>query len=455
MKDIEIFDIIYTLINEEQDLTVLESKLHDFHPYDLAKVFNELDEENRRKIYQVLDNKFIADIFEYLEQDDVVDFLKDLTPNQGASILQEMEVDDATRVLKELDNEEQIQEYLEQINIETKDELNILRKYEDDTAGAMMTTNYIEIESDLDVKKAMRLLINEADETEVIDPLFVTKNKKLVGLLGLKELIIARSPMSINAIMKTNIIAVDVNEERQEVINKINDYGISAMPVLDNGDLVGIITIDDAIDAVEDDVTEHFGKLAGVVSDIGEDVSLQRMLLKRLPWLIILLVLSMIISNVIGIFEDVIRQVTVLIFFQTLILDMAGNIGTQSLAVAIRTLGKGDLDNAKRVREYIFKEIKINITNSFIIGIFSFIVCFLFLTIKRADVDILMIAVVVASSMTITLIFSGLFGVFLPFMFNKIGIDPAVASGPFITTLNDIIAILIYFGLAISFLNLV
>ncbi|HBP26018.1 MAG TPA: magnesium transporter, partial [Acholeplasmatales bacterium] len=264
------------------------------------------------------------------------------------------------------------------------------------------------------------------------------------------------SPLSISAIMKPNPVFALVTDEAIDAVHKINDYGIGALPVLDQGKMVGIITIDDAMDVVHDDATENFGMLASYVTKPAEESSLKKSLLKRLPWLTVLLLLSLLVSNVTKIFEGIIQQVTVLIFFQSMILDMAGNAGTQTLAVAIRSLERNELNTRKNIRKHFFKEFRISLLDSFALALFSFFICTFFLWSRESiGINIGIVSMIIAVSLFLSLLLSGLMASSLPIFFHRVGIDPSVASGPFITTLNDIFSTVIYFGLAFLFFSFI
>lgn len=455
MKNMVLYEQIIQIINEETDSLVLRERLQEFHPYDLAEVFSNLNEESRQKVYHALSDQEIADIFSYLEEEETLTYLKDLAQNQGASILDKMEIDDAVDIIKEMDDPTETEEFLSYLSPEMRDEIEYLTKYSEDSVGSIMNTNYIAIESNYDVKEAMKTLIHNANESEVIDPLYVVQDGNLIGTLDLTSLIIARSPNKIQDIMRSNPIYVNVEDDVAIAVSKLRDYGLSALAVVEGSKLVGIVTLDDAIDVVSDDVNYHYSNLAGVRIDDEDKGNLFQQLLKRFPWLVILLLLSILTSNVLNAFEDIIKQVTILIFFQTLILDMAGNVGTQSLAVTIRILSSNELDNRQNIRKHIVKEIRINAINSFILTIMAFMVCFIFLTLRYSEQNnIILISLIVAVSMGVTLIITGILGSFIPILFDRINIDPAVASGPLITTLNDIISVIIYFSIASLFLHL-
>lgn len=448
LKDIQ---KIKEFIKKENNLQVLRQSLIKIHPYDLAQTFVSLKAEERLKIYASLNDQELANLFSYLEIDDSADYLEELDIQKGASVLEHMEVDDATDILLEIDNESQVKNYLNLIESETRDELSYLSSHDEDLAGSIMTTSFIKIDSHLDIKEAMKILVQEANETEVIDPIYVCENNKLVGIIPLKELIIARSPNKIKDIMKTKVIAVDVNHNAVEAAEKIRDYGLSSLPVLDNENLVGIITIDDAMDIIEDNLSHNYVNLAAVAHDLNEENNPLKSLGKRLPWLIGLLILGFFTSAVISGFEGIIGKVTALVLFQSLILSVAGNIGTQSLAVTIRGLSRGDL--LGKVSKNLLQELKISLVNSFLLAILSFIVAYSFLWLSQNDTSNLIIATVLAISMFITLNASSLLGVLIPVFFSKVKINPAIASGPLITTIIDILAVFIYYGLATLMFN--
>ena len=298
-------------IHKEQDFVNIHKIIIDYHPYDVADAFIQLDEDDRKKIYKSLSSTELADIFEYLDEEDAVKYLEEMNLTDGAKVLNQMESDDAADVINEMSEEGLDKYYLDILPLEDRNELHTLAKYDDNTAGSIMGTNYIELTTSMDVKDAMRKLVLEANESEVIDPLFVTNNGVLKGTIALKDLIIARTPLTIDKIMENNFIACNVNDEISVVTKKIKDYDLYAIPVLDNDMLVGVITIDDAIDEVVDEIKEDYGMMAGVTSDIDEQSSIFGHMFKRIPWLVCLLALSLLISNITSHFEEVIVEVTI------------------------------------------------------------------------------------------------------------------------------------------------
>ena len=454
MDELTIHDTILKIVQETPDSSLLHEKLCTYHPYDIAKVFPDLTQAEKTHVCKSFSLKELADIFEYLEDEDAVEYLSGVDTLTSANIINEMEVDDAADVLNEMEEENasQTEAILTQLNQDDREELTYLKHYADGTAGSIMTTNYFTITSGVDVKDAMRALVGKVDESELIDPLFVVKDKVLVGFLELKDLIIARSPCLIDSIMNTNLISVTTLDSVTDAANKINDYDLYALPVTENSEFVGVITMDDAMDVTKEEITDDYNKMAAVGDEVSKE-GLGKSLQKRLPWLLVLLVLSLVISNIMGSFEKVIQQVTVLVFFTTMILDMAGNVGTQCLAVTVRKISKGELNTPKKIGKHFLRELGINTLDSFMLAFLAFVVCFIVIFIRKDMVHIGLTSFVIALSMFITLIITGLLGSFIPLFFDKIHVDPAVASGPLISTINDMIATLTYFGLAEAFLK--
>ncbi len=444
----------YNSIDELKELILSNIKNDDFiknvssiHPLDLYKVFETLDENQKQELINVIPNEILADIISYFDDEEAAELLSLLPVEKSSKILNNMDSDDAVDIINEIDDNSEIVNNLDE-------DVKELIEYNENQAGSIMNNNYISISSDMDVKDAMKTMIRCAGESEIIDPLFVLDNEKLIGIVSLKDLIIARSPMQIKDLMDTNITSCNVDDHLDDVNNLVNNYDIYALPVLDGDKMVGVITIDDAFESIIEGMKKDYKQMMAI-NTVEKDDNIFKIFLKRLPWLLMLLVLSILITNVTKIFEEAINQVLVLAFFQTMLLDMAGNIGTQSLAVTIQKMSSGEFENKKHEVKHIFNEFRINLINSFILSILAFGICFLFLLFRYPNQDSkLMISVVISLSLLLTLLISSIISTILPLILKKFKVDPAVASGPFISTLNDIISILIYFGIAILLLGL-
>ncbi|WP_246860949.1 magnesium transporter [Bacillus sp. REN3] len=420
----------------------------ELHPYDQAEFFSGLDDKLRAKVYSYLSPKEMADIFENLETDeeDFKEALAQMNPAYAADMLSEMYADDAVDVLNELDKD-QVVSYLTIMDEEAAQEIKDLLHYEEYTAGSIMTTEFISISANQTVRSAMYILKKEAPEAETIYYLFVVdEEKRLAGVISLRDLIVSDDDTMISEIMNERVVSVSVGEDQEEVARKMRDYNFLALPVVDfQNHLLGIITVDDIIDVMEEEASDDYSKLAGIADVDKVDKNPISAAKKRLPWLIILLFLGMFTASLIGRFEETLNQVAILAVFIPLIAGMAGNTGTQALAVAVRGIATGDLEKESKWA-IILREAGTGMITGAICGfLVTFIVYF-----WQGD---FFLGALVGVSIFITLIVATLAGSLVPLLMHRLNIDPAVASGPFITTINDIISILIYFGIATAFMS--
>jgi magnesium transporter len=420
----------------------------DLHPYDQAAFFGELNDEERAKVYTFLSPEEMADLFENLESDeeDFKDVLAQMNPNYAADMLSNMYADDAVDVLNELDKD-QVVSYLTIMDEEAAQEIKDLLHYEEYTAGSIMTTEFIAISANQTVRSAMYILKREAPKAETIYYIFVVdEDKRLAGVISLRDLIVADDETMIAEVMSERVVSVSVGEDQEEVARMMRDYNFLALPVVDfQNHLLGIITVDDIIDVMEEEASDDYSKLAGIADLDTVDRNPLSAAKKRLPWLIILLFLGMFTASLIGRFEDTLNKVAILAVFIPLIAGMAGNTGTQALAVAVRGIATGDLEKESKW-SIIVREAGTGFITGLICGILvTFIVYF-----WQGD---LFLGVLVGISIFITLIIATLAGSLVPLIMHRLKIDPAVASGPFITTINDIISILVYFGIATAFMS--
>jgi magnesium transporter len=428
---------------QAENLDLFREEFMELHPYDQGVFFTDLDEEQRNKVYYYLSPEEMADLFEIMEIDEELyeSLLAQMDPAYASEMLSHMFADDAVDILNELDKE-QAGSYLTIMNEESARELKELLSYEEYTAGSIMTTEFIAIEANQTVRSAMNILKKEAPQAETIYYVYVVdKMKKLIGVLSLRTLIVADDETMIAEIMDDRVVSVLVTEDQEEVARQIRDYNFLAMPVVDfQNHLRGIITVDDIIDVMEEEASDDYSKLAGV-SDINRvDKSPLSAAKKRLPWLIILLFMGMMTASLIGRFEEALSQKAILAVFIPLIGGMAGNTGTQALAVAIRGIATGELNEESKWK-LILREAGTGLITGTTCGIVSTIVVFVW----QGD---FMLGLLVGISIFSTLTIATLAGSLVPLLMHKMKIDPAVASGPFITTINDIISILVYFGLA-------
>ncbi len=444
IKD-EIRNIIESI--ESLDGENLRKIIIDSHPYDVSSALIEVSEELRDKVLQLLSPSEAADILEYLDTEESADILEDMDSKKSSSIISEMEVDDAVDVINALDDDIK-NEVIEHIDEEIKQDIIELSKYSDDEAGSIMTDKFLSLDVSMSVSNAMQRLVKESNDQEVIDFLFVLDNNILVGIIELKDLIIARKNEKIKDLMDSNFKYINAHDYIRDATDLITEYNLFALPVLDdNKELLGIITIDDAIDYVDEDVSEDYDKMAGIVGE--NSIGFLDVIKSRLLWLIILLLLSFVVSSVMDGFAFVIQSVTCLVFFQSLILDMSGNAGTQSLATTIVNLSRNELDSSKLIRKHLLKELFAGFIDSIILGIAAFALSFVFIKIRGIEgFSPISLSLVIGLAMMCALLISNFLGSLVPIILFKCHVDPAVASGPFISTLNDIVSVSIYYLLA-------
>ena len=446
----EIEKIIDSNISDDEK----RKQLDDYHESDIANVVEKLTKDERIKLYKILGNEKTAEVFSYLE--DVDDYVDELDYDKAADIIQEMDADDAVDVLDELDDKDKIK-IIDLMDNDTKDDIHLIESYDDDMIGSKMTTNYISISYGSTVKQAMRMLIQEAADNDNVSTIYVIKeNNVFYGSIDLRDLIIAREDTNLDDIIKTSYPTLVTTTLVSDCLHEIREYGLDSIPVLNNNhQLVGVITSDDITESVGEELQDDYAKLGGLTENDDLDESTFSSIKKRLPWLIALMFLGLVVSMMLSTFETVIAVLPAIVFFQSMVLDMAGNVGTQSLAVTIRVIS--DQEDEHVYGKTILKELRVGFLNGLILGVVSFIFVFAFLCIRKQPIvegdhfmvyECLKAAGIVGISLLVAMTASSIVGSFVPILLTKIHVDPAVASGPFITTLNDLLAIAIYYGLA-------
>lgn len=444
-------DYTKELISIMEDTSIsdqeLREKLDNYHDNDIADVLGELTALQRRKLYRVLGIDAVSDIFTYVE--DVGTYIEELDADKAADILESMDADDAVDVLDELE-EDKSKELIELMDEESRHDIDLIQSYEDDEIGSKMTTNYIVIVKDMPVKQAMKSLVDQAGENDNITTIYVVDEEDhFYGAIDLKDLIIARKDAKLEDFISTSYPYVYAKESVDNCINELKDYSEDSIPVLDNENhILGVITSQDIVEVVDEELSEDYAKFAALTESEDLNEPLRSSIAKRLPWLITLVFLGLIVSSVVGIFESVVSQLTLIICFQSLVLDMSGNVGTQSLAVTIRVL----VDEAVTTKDkfkLVFKEIRVGATNGLLVGSLAFACIGVYILLAKGKSPMFSFCVsgCIGLAMWFSMIISSLVGTLIPLFFHKIHVDPAVASGPLITTVNDLVAVLTYYGL--------
>ena len=446
-------DELLELIRSEQSSEALKEKLFDYHDYDIAEVFPELSGDERQKLYSVLGASELSEIFAYLT--DVELYLSEIEGLKVVDIIDEMDADDAADVLEQL-SDEQSEAIVELLDSELKLELELIDSFDDAMLGSKMTTNYIVVGKNSTVKSAMRSLVEQAAENDNVQTIFVTdEDERFYGAVDLRNLITARQDTNFEDLIVTKYPFFMATTLIEDCIEELKSYSEDAIPLLDDDyKLIGVITASDVTEVVEEEIEEDYARLAGLTEAEDLKESIFKSVQKRAPWLLILLGLGLVVSAVIERFYAVIpATLSVIYTFQTLVLNMSGNTGTQSLAVTIRVLSDGRVSGKEKLL-FILKELRVGLVNGAAIGLVAFgaIGCYLtFLSpdsIAHLGVSGFAISGCIGFSLTVAMAVASLNGTLIPMIFKKLGIDPAVASGPLITTVNDLVAVCTYYGLS-------
>lgn len=433
-------EIIQRLL-EENRMTRFRTEFLALHNYDQAKIFIELKEDHRSKVYQYLSPSELANIFDVLEdQEENLDgYFDEMLHPYAANVLAEMYPDNAVDVLNELTDKERVNIYMHLMPPEAAREISHLINYLDETAGSIMTTEYIAIQENLTLGEAYYQLRQQAIDAETIYYVYVVDpSDRLTGVISLRDLIINDEAKLIADVMNNRVISVQVNDDQVEVAKMVRDYDLLALPVVGfDQELLGIVTVDDVIDVMREEAESDYSGLAAV--DVSEKhLSPFSAARSRLPWLVTLLFLGMGTSHLISHFGGLVEQVSILSAFITLITGTAGNAGTQSLAVTVRTLNDGENESPI---SHIFFELITGAITGLVVGICVFLIVFIW----KGN---MVFGLIIAAAMFMAIVVANLAGLLIPVVMDKLGFDPAVASGPFISTLSDLTSVFIYFSIA-------
>ena len=425
----------------------MQEKLSSYHENDIASTLELLTKSERTKLYQILESETLADILEY--SDHMVEYVQELTLRKKIDVFSRMETSDVVEVLRQLEKGER-ETLIDLLNPEVRSEVKLLSSFDEDEIGSVMSTNYIMVSDHVSVKEAMSELIRQAAENDNISTIYVVDQYgTFYGAIDLKDLIIAREGTDLKGIMTCSYPYVYARASIEDCMPQLMDYSEDSIPVLDNDNkLIGAITARDLVEVVGDELNEDYAKLAGLSAEEDLEEPIRLSVKKRLPWLFVLLAMGLGVSATVGLFESIVAQLPVIMCFQSLILDMAGNVGTQSLAVAIRVLMDKQI-TGKQKATLILKESRVGLANGLILGILSFIVIGVYLVLKGNAISFAFaVSGCLGAAMVLAMLISSLSGTMIPIFFQKIGVDPAVASGPLITTVNDLVAVISYYGLS-------
>lgn len=436
--------IIQTL--KEGKKKEFQNIMEELQPYDMAQQYQHLPSKHRSKFLLLSSIEQLTGLIQELEKDDQIDLLYKLGVEKSTKVLDLMENDDVASLLTDL-NQEKTEELLSEMKQEESEIVQNLMNYAPETAGRIMNNRYVWIPKHYTVRDAVDKLKHFAELAEYLNYLYVIdEQKKLVGVVSYRDLLLGDLHDKIEEIMYSRVVKVDVDTDQEEVAKLISRYDFISIPVIEEDDkLVGVITVDDIIDVVIQEANEDIEKLSASGKAIDFNTKPLIAAYRRLPWLILLLFIGLVSGSIIDGFSATLEQVVALAFFMPMIAGMTGNTGTQSLAVVVRGLVSNDL-TFKQVIQLIFRELWVGV----IIGITCAIMISIIAYVWQGSFTL---GIVVGSSLLITLIIGTLAGTIIPLILYKFKIDPAVASGPLITTINDILSLLIYFGIATKFIS--
>ncbi len=432
---------------------LLKEKLLAYHENDIAAALELMGRDERGRLYSILDSETLAAILEY--SDNLKEYMSELGIKKKLAVLSQFDTALTVDYLQELDKAQR-STLLELMDSELRQEVLLLSAFDEDEIGSRMSTNYISVPAGVSIRQAMRSLIDQAAEKDNISTIYVVdEDGTLAGAIDLKDLIIAREDTQLSSITKSSYPYVYAQEQIDQCIERIKDYSEDSIPVLGpDNTLRGVLTSQDITQLVDDELGEDYAKLAGLSAEEDLREPLKKSIGKRLPWLIILLGLGLVVSSVVGAFEGVVAHLTLIISFQSLILDMAGNVGTQSLAVTIRVLMDEQLSGREKFG-LVIKEARVGLANGLVLGLLSVAFIGLYLTLLKGQNTALALPVALCTgvALTVSILLSSVTGTVVPLAFKKLKVDPAVASGPLITTLNDLVAVVTYYGLAWLLIN--
>jgi magnesium transporter len=436
----ELLELVQELI-ETQDDKALKHLLKDYHYADVAEILNELELEDALYVIKLLDSETTSDILTELDEDIREKVLQNLSAKEIAEEIEELDTDDAADIIAELPISRQ-HEVISKIEDEDhKAEIQELLTYDEDTAGGLMAKELVKVYETWTVAGCLRRIRGQAENVTRVHSVYVVdKKNKLIGRLSLKDLITAKSDQKIADIYISSVDSVYVDEDVEEVAKIMAKYDLEAIPVVDrNKTLLGRITIDDIIDVIKEEADKDYQLAAGISQDVEADDSILQLTRARIPWLALGLLGGIGAFLIMEGFQESFSKYAVLFFFTPLIAAMAGNVGVQSSAIIVQGLANDDVKGS--INSRLIKEMLLAALNGAILALFLFLFVFLY----NGD---LATAIAISVSLVAVIVVAGLVGTFVPLFLDKRGIDPAIATGPFITTSNDIFGILIYFLIA-------
>lgn len=435
---------------EAKQFVQLRELLSEMNIADIAEILDELDEEDMLKLFRIMPKDAAADVFSYLEVTNQQFIITSLSDREAATIIDNLMADDATDFLEEMPANI-VKKLLTNASAETRRDINHLLRYPEYSAGSIMTVEYIDLKENITVAQAIERIRTKGLDSETINICYVLdRERKLLGTVALRYLLLSKPEEKIGDIMHENVVSINTLMDQEEVASQFKKYDFTAMPVVDNENrMVGIITVDDIVDIIEEETTEDIEKMAAIMPSDKPYMytGIFETFKKRIPWLLLLMVSATFTGQVIKSFEDALSVCTVLTLFIPMLMDTGGNAGGQASVTVIRGLSLGEIDYSD-VFSIIWKELRVAILCGGTLAIANFAKLMLF------DKVGLNVAMVVCITLLITVVMAKLIGCTLPILAKKLNFDPAVMASPFITTIVDALSLLVYFQIATHLLGL-
>lgn len=434
----------YISENREEQLVAL---LEDIHFADIAEIMEELDSSEASYLFHILDSEKTAEILLELDEEVREKILKDLSPKEIAEELDELSTDDAADIIAELPDDKKDEVIQELLDAEHAKDIVDLLRYDEDTAGGLMGKELVKVNENWNVLTCVREMRVQAENVQRVHSIYVVDDEnRLKGRLSLKDLLVTSTKTPISDVYIPKVDFVKVTTPDVEVARIMQKYDLEAIPVVDElGRLVGRITIDDIVDVIKEEADKDYQLAAGISQDVEADDSILELTKARLPWLVLALLGGFVTVKVMGIFEPAMKNHGELFFFTPLIAAMAGNVGVQSSAIIVQGLANNSISGSLFNR--LIKEVLLTLLNGSILALILILGSHFLLDVSYE------VGLTVSVSLVSVIVIASLIGTFVPILLNKVGIDPALATGPFITTSNDICGILIYFSIAKAILG--
>ena len=448
-KEKDNFEIVKELLDTKQ-YTSLRQKMAEMNEADVAAAIEELEEEDMMKVFRIMPKDMAADVFSYLEVDTQQFIITGMSEKDAAGIIDNLMADDAADLLEEMPANI-VKKLLANASAETRRDINHLLRYPEDSAGSIMTVEYVDLKENMTVADAIERIRQKGVDSETINICYVTDaNRKLLGTVALRYLLISPIDAIIGKIMHENVIYLNTMMDQEEVARQFQKYDFTAMPVVDNEErLVGIITVDDVVDIMQEEATEDMEKMAAILPSDKPYLrtSAFETWKQRMPWLLLLMVSATFTGSIITSFEDALKKIPVLMAYVPMLMDTGGNAGGQASVTIIRGLSIGDI-SFKDTIKVVWKELRVAIMCGITLA------CANFVKLLLLDRIAIPVIIVVCLTLICAVLFAKLIGCSLPILAKALGFDPAVMASPFITTLVDVISLLVYFGIASSALGL-